>query len=72
MIYNKECVTCALLRVCTQTSAAKILSHFSCASFEGVLAEEEIVKARCDIINLFGTAGLMALAPHMHKDSADG
>jgi hypothetical protein len=64
MIYNRECVTCRHLEACTRTDTQRILSHYVCEYFEEVANEEEIVKARCDIINKFGSAGLIALAPH--------
>lgn len=67
MIYNRECVTCRYLAACGLTSVERILSHFVCDSFEEVENEVEIVKARCDIINLFGRAGLVALAPNIDK-----
>lgn len=63
MVYNRECVTCNRLENCTRTSVKKILSHFVCESFEEVTNEEEVVKARCDIINKFGNAGFYVLAP---------
>jgi hypothetical protein len=63
MVYNRECVTCTYLEVCQTTSAAKILSHFVCEYFQEVNNEEQVVKARCDVINKFGAAGLSAIAP---------
>lgn len=64
MGYNRECVTCKYLEQCSNTSIEKILSHFLCELFEEVPNEEQVVKARCDIINKFGNAGLVALAPY--------
>lgn len=64
MVYSPECVTCKFLSVCKKTSNTKILSHFVCDIFEEVESELEVVKARCDVINMFGPAGLRALAPH--------
>lgn len=68
MTYSPECVTCKFLRVCKKTSRTKILSHFVCDSFEEVESELEVVKARCDIINIFGAAGIEALAPHAEAE----
>lgn len=42
----------------------KLLSHYVCQSFEEVENELHIVKARCDIINMFGEAGFKVLAPY--------
>lgn len=64
MVYNRECVTCAYLAACQNTSAEKILSHYVCELFQEVSNEEQVVKARCDVINKFGAAGLVAIAPH--------
>lgn len=64
MVYNPECVTCKFLQICPKTSHTKILSHFVCESFEEVESELEVVKARCDVINVFGAAGIRALAPY--------
>jgi len=64
MVYKSECVTCKYLQVCRKTSYNKLLSHYVCNSFEEVESEVEIVKARCDLINMFGGAGFKALAPH--------
>lgn len=71
MAFNRECVTCKFLEACSITSASKILSHFVCASFEEVPNEDQVVKARCDIINAFGAAGILAIAPHS-KEKPDG
>jgi hypothetical protein len=68
MVYKPECVTCRFLQVCKRTSHMKILSHFVCESFEEVESELEVVKARCDIINMFGAAGIQALAPHSEAE----
>lgn len=68
MVYKPECVTCKYLPVCPKTSATKLLSHFVCDSFEEVESEIEVVKARCDIINTFGKAGIKALAPHSEAE----
>ncbi len=46
----------------------KIISHFVCTSFEEVENELEVVKARCDVINMFGPAGIRALAPHSETE----
>lgn len=67
MAFNRECVTCKYIEACSKTSAQKILSHYVCESFEEVPNEDEVVKARCDIINRFGYAGLDVLAPHKEK-----
>jgi hypothetical protein len=67
MTYNRECVTCRFIGACGLTNPERILSHFVCTNFEEVENAVEIVKARCDIINLFGTAGLHALAPNRRK-----
>lgn len=64
MSYNRECVTCVYLGVCQNTSTEKILSHYVCESFQEVPSEEQVVKARCDVINKFGAAGFIAIAPH--------
>lgn len=63
MTFNRECVTCKSLTVCQLTSEQKILSHYVCEYFEEVENPVEVVKARCDVINVFGTAGLVAIAP---------
>jgi hypothetical protein len=68
MTYKPECVTCRYLQVCKKTSRTKILSHFVCESFEGVENELEVVKARCDIINTFGAAGVAAIASHAEAE----
>lgn len=44
-----------------------IFSHGVCEYFQEVTNEEQVVKARCDVINRFGEAGLVALAPHKEK-----
>lgn len=64
MVYNRECVTCTYLAACGNTNAEKILSHYVCEYFQEVLNEEQVVKARCDVINKFGVAGLIAIAQH--------
>lgn len=67
MTFNRECVTCKYLQVCTKTSTEKVLSHFLCEYFEEVENPVEVVKARCDIINAFGGAGVKGLAPCMKE-----
>lgn len=71
MVYNRECVTCKFLEACSKTSTQKLLSHFVCDTYERVINEEQIVKARCYIINIFGNAGIDVLAPHK-KDEYNG
>lgn len=63
MTYNQECVTCKFLPVCTRTSTQKVLSHYVCEYFEEVVNPVEVIKARCDVINMFGDAGVLAIAP---------
>lgn len=67
MVYKAECVTCKLLPICKKTSADKVLSHFVCEHFEEVPNEMQVVKARCDIINSFGAAGIYSIAPSSRK-----
>lgn len=69
MGYNRECVTCKFLPACSNTNRQKILSHYVCENFEQVPEEEQVVKARCDIINKFGNAGLHVLAPYAKEDA---
>jgi hypothetical protein len=57
---NPECVNCSHLGSCGLTDEQKILSHFVCIHFVEV-ANKEIVRARCDVINRFGDAGLKSL-----------
>lgn len=57
---NRECVTCRHLGNCGTASPQTILSHFVCVFYEEVTKPEE-VKARCDVINKFGEAGLQVL-----------
>lgn len=60
-------MTCKWLNVCQTTSIRKVLSHFVCEYYEEVPNPVQVVKARCDIINTFGNAGLVAIAPCMKE-----
>lgn len=57
---NPECVTCALLGRCDETTPLRILQHYRCNDWEEVARPEE-VQARCEVINKFGNCGLLVL-----------
>lgn len=71
MTFNPECVTCKFLPACPRTRNDLILSHYVCEVYQEVENPEQVVKARCDLINTFGAAGLHAIAP-CKKEEPDG
>jgi len=68
MIRNPECVNCSLLGGCTRTDGQKILSNFVCEVFQEE-HREEVIRARLDIINKFGSAGVLSvMSPDAQKE----
>lgn len=66
---NKECVNCALLGGCAHTSGEKLLSHYGCDVFKEE-PTNEVIRARLDIINKFGSAGVQSvISPDTQKES---
>jgi len=65
---NRECVNCALLSGCTRTSGEKLLSHYVCEVFKEE-PTDEVIRARLDIINKFGSAGVQSvISPDTEKE----
>ncbi len=65
---NPECVTCAHLGGCAKTDGPKLLSRFVCELYQEE-PKEEVIKARIDIINKFGSAGVQSvISPDTQKE----
>jgi hypothetical protein len=64
---NRECVTCKHISNCATVTPEKILAHFVCDHHEEVHVEE--VRARCEVITLYGTAGLKVLLDPPQEDA---
>ena len=63
-----ECVSCAHLSGCTRTDGPKLLSHFVCEVYQEE-PQEEVIRARLDIINKFGSAGVQSvISPDTQKE----
>ena len=68
MSRSRECVLCRYLGNCEETNGQKLLSHYVCVSYQEE-AQEEIIRARLDIINKFGSAGVSSvISPETQKD----
>lgn len=68
MSRNPECVFCTRLGGCELTTGTKLLSHFVCDVFQEE-PQEEVIRARLDVINKFGSAGVQSvIAPEAQKE----
>ena len=56
---NAECVTCKHAGNCATVTPENILNHFVCLNYEEV--GEQVTRARCDIITMYGERGLLAI-----------
>lgn len=65
---NPECLHCSHLGNCAQTDGQKLLDHFLCPLYMEE-EREEIIKARLDVINKFGSAGVQSvISPDAQKE----
>jgi len=63
---NAECVTCKHVGNCATVTPEKILNHYVCTNFEEV--DEQVTKARCDVITRYGEGGLLAVISPKEED----
>lgn len=65
---TRECVFCSRLSGCSRTDGTKLLSHFVCEVYQEEQTEE-VIRARLDIINKFGSAGVRSvISPETQKE----
>ena len=63
-----ECVTCLHLGNCTRTDGSKVLSHYVCEVYQEE-ERQEVIRARLDIVNKFGPAGIQSvISPNAQKE----
>jgi len=63
-----ECLSCKHLGGCIRTDGTKLLSHFVCEVYQEE-PREEVIKARFDVINKFGSAGVRSvISPNTQKE----
>lgn len=57
---SPECISCSRLGGCLRTDGQKLVAHFVCELYQEE-PQEEIIRARLDVINKFGSAGIQSV-----------